>query len=88
MSWSSSFSQRQILEDLWRERAQIALERYRIAQAECKRAIAAITDAAPRDGSFAYRQALRAENFALAEYRRVLTIFTDLTVSGKMPPQE
>jgi hypothetical protein len=37
------------------------------------------------DGNFALRKALRAENFALAEYHRVLTIFTDLVLRGKIP---
>jgi len=79
---------RQDLEDLWRERTNIALSRYRLAKLECAKAIAEQSHSAPPDGSFEYRKTLRAENIALAEYRRVLEIFTDLTVSGKRPPEE
>jgi hypothetical protein len=39
------------------------------------------------DGNFALSKALQAENAALLEYQRVLTIFTDLTVNGKLPPE-
>ncbi|GEM_PF-1561559 len=35
------------------------------------------------DGDFAYRVALQAENAALAEYRRVLRVVTDLFVGGE-----
>src|SRR5215831_16527523 len=37
------------------------------------------------DGEFAYRRAVRAENLALAEYTRILRIFHNLTVNGKVP---
>jgi len=37
------------------------------------------------DGTFAYRQALQSERLALAEYQRVLRIFSDLVVRGKIP---
>jgi len=39
------------------------------------------------DGLFAFRHALQAENLALAEYRRVLKIFCDLVVHGKIPDE-
>jgi hypothetical protein len=39
------------------------------------------------DGAYAYQQALRAENMALAEYQRVLDIFTSLVVDGKIPEE-
>ena len=80
--------QRAALEDLWRERTESALRHYRIAKAECAKAISEQSDVEPPDGTFGYRKALRAENTALAEYKRVLTIFTDLTVSGILPPAE
>ena len=79
---------RMALEDLWRERLRIALERYRNAKVEGRIAIRQQEEAAPPDGSFAYRKTLRVENAALVEYRRVLRIFTDLTVNRKMPPAE
>jgi hypothetical protein len=76
------------LENIWRDRVDIALERYRLSRDECRRAIEEHYDAAQPDGSFAYTKALRAETAALAEYRRVLAILNDLTLSGKMPPAE
>src|SRR4051812_4608452 len=79
---------RRDLEDLWRERMQIARIRYRIARDACSDAMARQPDAAPPDGSFGYTQALRAANAALAEYRRLLIIFNDLVINGKMPPAE
>jgi len=79
---------REALEELWRGRVQSAMNCYRDAKAECAKAISAQSDVEPPDGSFAYRRALRIENTALAEYRRVLTIFTDLTVSGVVPPED
>jgi hypothetical protein len=81
-------NKRDALEDLWRERTESALKHYRIAKAECAKAISMQSEPEPPDGSLAYRKVLRDENAALAEYKRVLTIFTDLTVSGKMPPAE
>ena len=42
---------------------------------------------ASADGQFALQKALRAENLALAEYRRVLRIFTDLVVEGTVPDE-
>jgi hypothetical protein len=36
----------------------------------------------------ALAKALRAENAALEEYRRTLTIFTELLVNKKLPPAE
>jgi len=79
---------REALEDLWRERTEAALKRYRIAKVECAKAISEQNGMEPPDGSFAYRKALRVENAALAEYRHVLLIFSDLVASGKMPPAE
>ena len=38
----------------------------------------------PPDGNFAYQRALRAERDALAEYRRVLTVFIDVVLSHRI----
>jgi len=76
------------LEDLWRSRLTSARRRYETAREACKEALAAEGDNQSPDGSFAYRQALRAENAPNAEYNRVLTIFCDLRLSGIMPPAE
>ena len=37
------------------------------------------------DGHLLYQRALRAEYVALAEYSRVLGVFSDLVVNGKHP---
>lgn len=37
------------------------------------------------DGKNAHHSALQAEQLALAEYKRVLRIFTDLVLDGKIP---
>ena len=81
---------RRALEDLWRARLDNALLRLRFAQnymREVQRDVGA-KDIPAADGRFAFQKALRAENLALAEYRRVLRIFRDLVVSGKTPDEE
>lgn len=40
------------------------------------------------DGHFAYRRAIRAERIARSEFLRVLRIFHDLVVNGKLPAEE
>jgi hypothetical protein len=40
------------------------------------------------DGRLAIQQASRAESAAFREYQRVLSIFADLTIHGKMPPED
>jgi hypothetical protein len=79
---------RQAMEDLWRERMQNA----RMAYVDARRATRVAESQYPRgvtpapDGAFAINQALKIENAALSEYRRVVAIFTDLVVHGKVPP--
>src|SRR5262245_41161477 len=78
---------RQALEDAWRDRVQIANTRYRLAVTplrllESQRKNQLMPEP---DGSLAWRQALQAERLALAEYRKVLRMFTDLTVRSKIP---
>ena len=41
-----------------------------------------------QEGNYAYRTARRAESVALAEYRRVLCVLTDLVAKGKIPEDE
>ena len=80
---------RQLLEDLWQRRLASALDRYRSAKRECEQVMQAQRDLLTPfpDGQFAVRRALAVETAALVEYRRVLTIFTDLVVDGKPPPE-
>jgi hypothetical protein len=40
------------------------------------------------DGAFALDQALRRESEALGEYRRVLTIFSELILHGTVPDED
>jgi len=85
----SGFGQsRRDLADLWKERVDNALSRYRSALTLCVRAVIEQSDSAPQNGAPGFTEALHGERAALAEYKRVLCIYTDLVVSGKMPPAE
>ena len=78
---------REELEQLWRSRvkdAQLRLDFARNYLAEVQRDFPP-GDVPSPDGSFALQKALRAENFALAEYHRVLRMFTDLVLHGTIP---
>jgi hypothetical protein len=81
---------REELEDRWRKRvtdAKLRLDLARNYVKEVQRDLPRDDIPAP-DGDYAYRKALHAENSALAEYKRVLRIFTDLTVNGKIPDED
>jgi hypothetical protein len=75
------------LEELWRTRLKHAVLRLEFAKnhvAEVHREI--LQSAVPMlDANSTYQAALRAEGVALAEYERVLRIFTALVVDGKTP---
>ena len=80
-------TQRQALENLWRERlndAKLRLDFARNFVKELQRDHLA-GGVPPPDGEFAFRKALTAENRALAEYNRVLHIFSDLVVRRQLP---
>ena len=69
---------RYALEELWRDRLQIALRQYQTAK-ETTRTVQALHAEGltpPPDGAFAFTQALKAESAALKNYRRLLLIFT------------
>lgn len=80
---------RKALEELWRQRvntARLRLEFARNYVAEVQQEVR--QEGLPSaDGAFAYRQAIRSEINALSEFRRVLKIFTELTVDGKIPDE-
>ena len=78
------------LEDAWSERLRIALTCYRLAANETRLMQAERENGLmpEPDGSFAYRRALQKEKEALAEYRRILQIFSDLTLDHKIPAED
>jgi hypothetical protein len=91
-----------VLEDSWRERLRLASLRYETAKQRVKE-LSASDPAAEKardmlpspDGEFAYTLALRAFRFAmqdevmaLKEYNRILKVYADLMVHGKIPPEE
>jgi hypothetical protein len=81
---------RQALEELWRLRLQDAKLRLDFARhyaKEVQRDFPRGGTVSP-DGQFAHQKAFRAENFALAHYRRVLGIYTDLVVGGQIPDED
>jgi hypothetical protein len=80
---------RQALHDLWHERlkdAKLRLDFARNYAKEVRRDFPPGAALSP-DGAFAQQKAIRAETFALAHYRRVLGIYTDLTVKGRIPDE-
>ena len=83
-------ARRRALEDTWKERLGIVRTRYQLATKESGLLLdEQKSGLMPEpDGSFAYRQALEKEKRALAEYRRVLEIFADLTMHDKLPQED
>jgi len=75
---------RQELEESWCLRLQEAQERYQAAAGQYRKLQEQPESLMPRpEGPLT--QARQAKSRALAEYTRVLRIFTDLTVHGKAP---
>lgn len=75
---------------LWRSRlkdARLRLDSARNHFREIKKDFAP-GETTARFEYYAIQQALRAEMAALAEYARILAIFNDLTVNGKLPNED
>ena len=77
---------KQDLENIWRERVRQARARYEEAHAGFR----AVWDEhfherMTADPSFAIEQAHKAETAALRDYMKVLKIFMDLVLHGKVP---
>jgi len=75
------------LEQVWRTRLNESRTRYDLSVTQCRKVVEEQNQfpmPAP-DGSFAVRKALTQESAARSEYMRVLRIFTDLVVQGKIP---
>jgi len=81
---------REQLDESWRLKVEEASGRYRDASAQYRKMLEQQTDAATRgpDASGALMRARQAQSQALAEYSRLLRIFTDLTVHGKAPEEQ
>jgi hypothetical protein len=78
---------RQALENLWRGRLEIADSDYRTARVAVVEARELQSQIPSPDGNLALSKALLVEKLTLAEYRRVLTIFTNLLVDGTIPAE-
>ena len=75
------------LELIWQDRVKAAWQRYREYHEILKHAtLEAQGTGSGSDDEF-IRQARKNEESALNEYTRVLGIYTDLVVSGKMPEE-
>jgi hypothetical protein len=75
---------RHTLEDCWRLRLEGTEAHYRKATERYRKLLREQPDGAALNPSGAVALARQAESEALAEYTRVLRIFTELTVNGKV----
>lgn len=81
---------RRELEKFWLFRVKDAQTHYQQAAEQRQRMVEELNQKliSYTDGSFAIARARRAESTALADWGRVLSIYTDLLVKGKIPPPE
>ena len=81
---------REQLEKFWGERLHEVRAKYDLAVAYSRQVLAEqkTSPYVPPDGSFAIHTALAQESAAQSEYVRVLKIFTDLTIRGKIPGKD
>jgi hypothetical protein len=79
---------RRELEEFWLFRVRDAHTHYQQAAEQRQRMVKELNQKLIpyADGSFAIARARRAESTALADCGRVLSIYTDLLVKGKVPP--
>ncbi|MBZ5622870.1 MAG: hypothetical protein LAQ69_29665 [Acidobacteriia bacterium] len=80
----------QDVEELWRDRLSEAKARYEIAVARFRTAAEDVrTRHTPGpDGSFSVHLAIAEESSARKEYMRVLRVFTDLLLNGRIPDEK
>ena len=77
------------LEEIWVERVRGARERYREATATFQKVWDENFDIhLAADPTHAIQHARKVESAALNEYVRVLKIFTDLVLNGKVPDED
>ena len=81
---------RQELEARWRQRLDVARLRLQFAHTYVKEVQRDLQQGSvpSADGNVALERAQRSENVAVVEYNRVLGIFTDLVVAGKIPDKK
>ena len=77
--------ERRQLEDLWREKVEEARRRYIAALELCRKLLEGMPDGTPPDPNGATARARQVQAETLAEYTRVLRVFTELTVHGQTP---
>jgi CheY-like chemotaxis protein len=87
MTISEPFATRQMLEESWRLRLEETQVYYREATDQYRKLLQAQPDGTPYDRNGALALARQAQSKALAEYTRVLRVFTELTVKGKIPEE-
>ena len=76
------------LEEVWRERVQSALKRYKDARFLSQIALRERDSLPSSDGSYGFQHALQVETAALKEYAKTLNIFNALVFHGEIPPDE
>jgi hypothetical protein len=80
---------KQELEDVWRERLREARLKYEEASGAFKATWGEHFESKlTADPTIGILQARNLESKALAEYMRVLEVFADLVVNGKLPPED
>jgi CheY-like chemotaxis protein len=76
---------RQELEAAWRAKLEEARRRYDAATGEYRTLLSATPGTPPSDPDCELSRARKAESEALAEYSRVLKVFSRLAIDGKLP---
>jgi CheY-like chemotaxis protein len=79
---------RQELENIWRERVEQSGRRYKAATTDCRRLLGQAPDGLTPNPDSPLARARQVESEALAEYARVLRVFTQLTVHGILPEEQ
>jgi putative ribosome biogenesis GTPase RsgA len=75
---------------VWRARLEKAKAEYDFAVATFRRSAeeCRFRESHTADSDFSLRHAIRAENHARERYVSILKSFTDLIISGKVPPED
>ena len=83
-----SMAERQELEDTWRQRLEQLREKYRAASDIYRALLRKEPEGETPSPDSPLARARQAESEALLEYSRVLRLFSDLTLYGKLPEEE